>query len=100
MMSSSRSREAQLTSNVTYRLPSGALLIVGGLASFNGWGVSVFDAMDTMWIMGLHDMFREGVEIAAKSTFTLQEVCAPDCYPVLNPAEPQFRASTPLSSRP
>lgn len=99
MMSSSRSREAQLTSNVTHHLPSGALLIVGGLASFNGWGVSVFDAMDTMWIMGLHDMFREGVEIAAKSTFTLQEVRAPD-YLALNLAEPQSRASTPLSSRP
>lgn len=59
----------------------------------------MFDAMDTMWIMGLHDMFREGVEIATKSTFALQEVCARDCYPAPNPAEFQSRASTPLSSR-
>lgn len=34
----------------------------------------MFDAMDTMWIMGLQEMFREGVEIAAKSTFALHEV--------------------------
>jgi hypothetical protein len=33
--------------------------------------------MDTMWIMGLHDMFREGVEVAAKSTFALKQVCLP-----------------------
>ncbi|KAF7345377.1 alpha-1,2-Mannosidase [Mycena venus] len=37
--------------------------------NFNGWGVSVFDSLDTMWIMGLHDLFHEGLEIVEKSTF-------------------------------
>ncbi|KAF9466050.1 glycoside hydrolase [Collybia nuda] len=58
-----------------HALPFDELLPLGGGATnnFNGWGVSVFDAMDTMWIMGLEDMFRQSVEVAAKSTFALQE---------------------------
>ncbi|KAF8166576.1 glycoside hydrolase [Mycena galopus ATCC 62051] len=37
--------------------------------NFNGWGVSVFDSLDTMWIMGLHELFHEGLEIVEKTTF-------------------------------
>ncbi|KAJ6485633.1 glycoside hydrolase [Mycena sanguinolenta] len=37
--------------------------------NFNGWGVSVFDSLDTMWIMGLHELFHEGLEIVEKTKF-------------------------------
>lgn len=39
------------------------------LCSFNGWGVSVFDSLDTMWIMGLYELFEEGLEVVSKATF-------------------------------
>ncbi|KAJ7173562.1 glycoside hydrolase [Mycena filopes] len=37
--------------------------------NFNGWGVSVFDSLDTMWIMGLHDLFEEGLDVVTDTTF-------------------------------
>ncbi|KAJ6607001.1 glycoside hydrolase [Mycena sp. CBHHK59/15] len=39
--------------------------------NFNGWGVSVFDSLDTMWIMGLYDLFEEGLEVVTKATFAV-----------------------------
>jgi mannosyl-oligosaccharide alpha-1,2-mannosidase len=42
--------------------------------SFNGWGVTLYDALDTMWIMGLHDMFRDSLETVAKADFYLKPV--------------------------
>ncbi|TFK39934.1 seven-hairpin glycosidase [Crucibulum laeve] len=41
--------------------------------NFNGWGVTLFDSLDTMWLMGLHDSFREALGSVAKSTFALKE---------------------------
>ncbi|KAJ6538435.1 glycoside hydrolase [Mycena vulgaris] len=41
----------------------------GGVNNFNGWGVSVFDSLDTMWIMGLYDLFEDGLEVVTNSTF-------------------------------
>ena len=29
---------------------------------YNGWGVTLFDSLDTMWIMGLKDEFTEAVD--------------------------------------
>ena len=29
---------------------------------FNGWGVTLFDSLSTMWIMGLRDEFEEAVD--------------------------------------
>ncbi|KAJ2930958.1 hypothetical protein H1R20_g6105, partial [Candolleomyces eurysporus] len=53
------------------------LPIVGGkVNNFNGWGVTLYDALDTMWIMGLHDMFRDALETVAKADFYLK----PDDY--------------------
>ncbi|KAG6890086.1 hypothetical protein C0995_012035 [Termitomyces sp. Mi166 len=40
-----------------------------GINSLNGWGLSLFDALDTMWVMGLHDTFNDTLEIIANSTF-------------------------------
>ncbi|KAJ7483162.1 glycoside hydrolase [Mycena latifolia] len=41
----------------------------GSVNNFNGWGVTVFDSLDTMWIMGLFDLFEEGLEVVKDSTF-------------------------------
>ncbi|KAF8628837.1 hypothetical protein AX17_005897 [Amanita inopinata Kibby_2008] len=44
----------------------------GGFTNkYNGWGVSLFDSLDTMWIMGLYDEFNQALEHVAKETFTL-----------------------------
>ncbi|KAJ6458125.1 glycoside hydrolase [Mycena vitilis] len=37
--------------------------------NFNGWGVSVFDSLDTMWIMGLYDLFEDGLNVVSNTTF-------------------------------
>lgn len=44
------------------------------LASFNGWGVTVFDSLDTMILMGLHDEFARGLRIVEKARFPLPSV--------------------------
>ncbi|KJA15407.1 glycoside hydrolase family 47 protein [Hypholoma sublateritium FD-334 SS-4] len=43
--------------------PSDELLPISGGKSdkFNGWGVTVYDSLDTMWIMGLREEFAEAV---------------------------------------
>ncbi|KAF9453575.1 glycoside hydrolase family 47 protein [Macrolepiota fuliginosa MF-IS2] len=45
----------------------------GKVNNFNGWGVTLYDALDTMWIMGLHDEFRDSLGLVAKTNFTLAE---------------------------
>lgn len=42
--------------------------------SFNGWGVSILDGLDTMWIMGLHEEFEESMPFVANMTFALDPV--------------------------
>lgn len=48
--------------------------VVISVYSFNGWGVTLYDALDTMWLMGLYDEFRESLGFVAKTNFTLKEV--------------------------
>ncbi|KAJ8689444.1 hypothetical protein PTI98_012347 [Pleurotus ostreatus] len=38
--------------------------------NFNGWGVSMIDSMDTMWIMGLRAEFDDAVRVVAQQNFT------------------------------
>ncbi|KXN86576.1 Endoplasmic reticulum mannosyl-oligosaccharide 1,2-alpha-mannosidase [Leucoagaricus sp. SymC.cos] len=45
----------------------------GRVNNFNGWGVTLFDALDTMWLMDLRDEFRDALEYVAKTNFTLTE---------------------------
>ncbi|GLB41878.1 putative glycosyl hydrolase 47 family protein [Lyophyllum shimeji] len=54
-----------------HALPYDELLPVTGkkVNNFNGWGVTLFDSLDTMWIMGLNDMFNDALEVVAHSTF-------------------------------
>ncbi|KAG6909355.1 hypothetical protein DXG01_000955 [Tephrocybe rancida] len=54
-----------------YALPKDELEPVTGKGTdnFNGWGVTLFDALDTIWIMGLNDTFSDALEVIARSTF-------------------------------
>lgn len=44
--------------------------------SFNGWGVTVFDSLDTMLLMDLPEEFSRGLDLARSTNFTVQHVCA------------------------
>ncbi|EKM50182.1 glycoside hydrolase family 47 protein [Phanerochaete carnosa HHB-10118-sp] len=40
---------------------------------FNGWGLQLIDALDTMWIMGLRDDFQDAMPLVAAMTFHLPD---------------------------
>ncbi|KAK3209360.1 hypothetical protein GRF29_69g1526383 [Pseudopithomyces chartarum] len=44
-----------------------------GVESFGGWGATLVDALDTLWIMGLKDEFYEAVEAVAAIDFGVSE---------------------------
>ncbi|KAF2443267.1 glycoside hydrolase family 47 protein [Karstenula rhodostoma CBS 690.94] len=44
-----------------------------GAESFGGWGATLVDALDTLWIMGLKDDFYEAVEAVAAIDFGVSE---------------------------
>ncbi|KAH9012123.1 seven-hairpin glycosidase [Lactarius pseudohatsudake] len=39
--------------------------------NFNGWGLSIVDSLDTMWLMGLYDEFDAGLAVVANVNFTM-----------------------------
>ncbi|KAL1752167.1 glycoside hydrolase family 47 protein [Schizophyllum commune] len=41
--------------------------------TFNAWAVSAVDALDTMWLMGLGDMFEEAVDLVSQQTWAMGE---------------------------
>ncbi|KAJ3575539.1 hypothetical protein NP233_g1040 [Leucocoprinus birnbaumii] len=41
----------------------------GGSNKFNGWGVTLYDALDTMWIMDLKEEFQHALELISKQEF-------------------------------
>ncbi|KAF8967669.1 glycoside hydrolase [Flammula alnicola] len=43
----------------------------GGSNNLNGWGVTLFDSLDTMWTMGLHDSFRDSLGTISTQNFSL-----------------------------
>ena len=43
-------------------LPSDPLTLFFFLQSYNGWGVTLFDSLDTLWIMGLKDEFADALD--------------------------------------
>ncbi|KAF8661275.1 hypothetical protein AX16_001376 [Volvariella volvacea WC 439] len=55
----------------TYAFPRDELLPVSGesVNNFNGWGLTAFDALDTLWIMGLSEEWHRVVQLAANATF-------------------------------
>ncbi|KAG6335738.1 hypothetical protein ID866_3362 [Astraeus odoratus] len=52
--------------------------VSGGRAdTLNGWAVTLIDALDTLWIMGLHHQFHEAVPTVAKMSFLTENKFAP-----------------------
>ena len=45
--------------------------------SYNGWGVTLFDSLSTMWIMGLRDEFEEAVDHIRDIQFSASRVKQP-----------------------
>ncbi|KAJ7590997.1 glycoside hydrolase [Mycena floridula] len=52
-------------------------LTAGKVDNFNGWAVSLMDSLDTMWIMGLDDLFYDGVQFASNLDFAKKDVWVP-----------------------
>lgn len=42
--------------------------------SFNGWGVTLVDSLDTMLIMGLYDEFYDSMSVISSMSFALKNV--------------------------
>ncbi|KAF9071588.1 glycoside hydrolase [Rhodocollybia butyracea] len=38
--------------------------------NFNSWGVSIYDGLDTMWLMGLTEYFDEAVKVIGEADYT------------------------------
>lgn len=51
--------------------------------SFNGWGVTVVDSMDTMYLMGLHKEFNDAVDYVSTMTFDLKDVCTSQTFYII-----------------
>lgn len=43
----------------------------GRVNNFNGWGLTTFDSLDTMLIMGLEDQYKRGLEIVKQANFSV-----------------------------
>ncbi|KAJ7034530.1 glycoside hydrolase family 47 protein [Mycena alexandri] len=58
-----------------YGLPHDEVKPMTGEAvdNFHGWGVTMFDSLDTMWLMGLEDMFYDTVEDVAGQEFGMAQ---------------------------
>jgi len=42
--------------------------------SFNGWGLTAFDSLDTMLIMGLEDEYQKGLTVVRQANFSMSKV--------------------------
>ncbi|KAI0306131.1 glycoside hydrolase [Multifurca ochricompacta] len=40
--------------------------------NFNGWGLSLVESLDTMWLMGLYDEFDSALVVVSNMTFPMQ----------------------------
>jgi hypothetical protein len=58
---------------VVYACPS-AWLSIMVITSFNGWGVTMFDSLDTMLLMGLEDEFRRALPLVNRTDFSIADV--------------------------
>ncbi|KAF5377756.1 hypothetical protein D9757_008068 [Collybiopsis confluens] len=68
-------REAFIHSYKGYRehaFPADELAPISGhnVTNFNGWQISMYDGLDTMWILGLTDYFDEAVQFIAGANYT------------------------------
>jgi acyl carrier protein len=44
-------------------------------SSFNGWGLTAFDSLDTMLIMGLEDEYQKGLDVVKQANLSVSQVC-------------------------
>ncbi len=63
--------------------------------SFNGWGVTAFDSLDTMLLMGLEDEYARALELVKNADFTKSRVSlnsryVPRSYLGSSPSQPAF----------
>jgi Glycosyl hydrolase family 47 len=40
---------------------------------FNGWGVTMYDSLDTMYLMGLEDEFQRALHVIEKAIFPVEK---------------------------
>ncbi|KIY51269.1 seven-hairpin glycosidase [Fistulina hepatica ATCC 64428] len=71
-------KRAMVHSWVNYRqraYPADELLpIMGeGVNNFNGWGLTIYDALDTLWIMGLYEFFNDAVATVTNAVYYLEK---------------------------
>lgn len=45
------------------------------LFSFNGWGLTMVDSLDTMFLLGLQDEFKHAVSQVTTLNFSMRDVC-------------------------
>jgi len=48
--------------------------VIVNYRSFNGWGVTAFDALDTMLLMDLKDEYQRALKIVRNADFTKSQV--------------------------
>lgn len=51
------------------------ILYLTSIYSFNGWGVTVFDSLDTMLLMDLQDEFQRALPMVQRANFSRSTVC-------------------------
>ena len=67
---------------------------------YNGWGVSLVDSLDTMWIMGLREEFDRALGHVAGMNFTIRSVSSGPSIPYQQTkVMTEHRNSTHLFSR-
>src|SRR5712671_4639286 len=49
-------------------------LTLGVTCSFNGWGLSYIESLDTLWLMGLYEEFDNVITVVANNTFSMPPV--------------------------
>ncbi|KAJ7150912.1 glycoside hydrolase family 47 protein [Mycena crocata] len=57
-----------------HALPSDELQPMSGdrINNFHGWGVTMYDSLDTMWLMSLEDLFYDTVEDVAGAKWSME----------------------------
>ncbi len=62
------------TGYLTHAFPDDELrpLSLRNHTNLNGWGLTVFDGLDTMWIMGIPELWDHAVEFIAEHQFQMQ----------------------------
>ncbi len=69
--------DRQVSTDTCFDLLSCLDSVYIAIISFNGWGVTLIDALDTMWIMDLREEFYRTLPLIANLTFSSPEKVRP-----------------------